>query len=65
VFDYSPIVERAPLRWPEAARVAFYVRPDSPRILNYGWRDYCPRVGIWRLIESLDRHGMRQCDDQN
>jgi hypothetical protein len=25
LFNYSPIVERAPLRWPEGARVAFYV----------------------------------------
>jgi allantoinase len=29
-----------------------------PDPLNYGWRDYGPRVGIWRLIESLDRHGV-------
>ena len=27
--------------------------------LNYGWRGYGPRVAIWRLIESLDRHGIR------
>ncbi|MET8828964.1 polysaccharide deacetylase family protein [Streptomyces sp. NPDC004610] len=37
--------------------------PDTaafvPDPLNYGWRDYGPRVGIWRLIESLDRHGVR------
>ncbi|KUJ66050.1 polysaccharide deacetylase [Streptomyces albus subsp. albus] len=31
----------------------------SPDPLNYGWRDYGPRVGIWRLIEALDRYGMR------
>lgn len=31
----------------------------SPDPLNYGWRDYGPRVGIWRLIESLDRLGLR------
>ncbi|MCK7626016.1 polysaccharide deacetylase family protein [Streptomyces sp. RS10V-4] len=31
----------------------------APDPLNYGWRDYGPRVGIWRLIESLDRHGIR------
>jgi len=31
----------------------------TPDPLNYGWRDYGPRVGIWRLIESLDRHGVR------
>lgn len=30
----------------------------TPDALNYGWRDYGPRVGIWRLIESLDRHGV-------
>ncbi|MCW2636066.1 MAG: hypothetical protein JWQ99_2433 [Blastococcus sp.] len=30
----------------------------APDPLNYGWRDYGPRVGIWRLIESLDRHGV-------
>ncbi|WP_156665340.1 polysaccharide deacetylase family protein, partial [Rhodococcus phenolicus] len=31
----------------------------TPDPLNYGWRDYGMRVGIWRMIESLDRHGMR------
>ena len=30
-----------------------------PDPLNYGWRDYGPRVAIWRLIETLDRHGIR------
>ena len=30
-----------------------------PDPLNYGWRDYGARVGIWRLIESFDRHGIR------
>ena len=30
-----------------------------PDALNYGWRDYGVRVGIWRTIESLDRHGIR------
>ena len=30
-----------------------------PDPLNYGWRDYGPRVGIWRMIQSLDRHGVR------
>ena len=28
----------------------------SPDILNYGWRDYGARVGIWRMIEIFDRH---------
>jgi allantoinase len=31
----------------------------APDPLNYGWRDYGVRVGIWRMIEALDRYGMR------
>lgn len=38
--------------WPGTADL----RPDP---LNHGWRDYGARVGIWRTIESLDRHGVR------
>lgn len=30
----------------------------SPDALNYGWRDYSLRVGVWRLIELLDRLGI-------
>jgi allantoinase len=30
-----------------------------PDPLNYGWRDYGVRVGIWRMFEALDRHKMR------
>jgi allantoinase len=30
------------------------LRPD---VLNYGWRDYGVRVGIWRLMEVLERQG--------
>jgi allantoinase len=38
--------------WPGTADLV----PDA---LNYGWRDYGSRVGIWRMTESLDRHGVR------
>ncbi|MFI6902513.1 polysaccharide deacetylase family protein [Nonomuraea sp. NPDC050394] len=38
--------------WPGTADLV----PDA---LNYGWRDYGVRVGIWRTVESLDRHGVR------
>ncbi|MFI9507416.1 polysaccharide deacetylase family protein [Nocardia sp. NPDC052566] len=31
----------------------------TPDPLNYGWRDYGPRVGFWRTLETLDRHGIR------
>jgi len=30
-----------------------------PDPLNYGWRDYGVRVGIWRMIEALDKVKMR------
>src|SRR5438445_183690 len=32
------------------------LKPDP---LNYGWRDYGVRVGIWRMIEALDRYKLR------
>jgi allantoinase len=79
LYDYWPIVRRPPLRWPNGARLAFWIglnvehfeleRPSTsifagtatlkPDPLNYGWRDYGPRVGIWRMIELLDRCGLR------
>jgi len=31
----------------------------QPDILNTTWRDYGMRVGIWRLFDILDRHGLR------
>ncbi|MGW1992127.1 polysaccharide deacetylase family protein [Embleya sp. NPDC001921] len=79
LYDYSPIVDREPIHWPNGARVAFYVglnvehflvgTPSTsinqatagllPDPLNHGWRDYGPRVGIWRMIEAFDRYGIR------
>ncbi|MCA1647367.1 MAG: polysaccharide deacetylase family protein [Chloroflexi bacterium] len=31
----------------------------QPDPLNYGWRDYAPRVGIWRMMDVLDKYRMR------
>jgi peptidoglycan/xylan/chitin deacetylase (PgdA/CDA1 family) len=79
LYDYTPIVARDRIQWPDGARVAFYVAvniehfyvdmPSTsiwegtaslvPDPLNYGWRDYGARVGIWRLIDALDRHQVR------
>jgi peptidoglycan/xylan/chitin deacetylase (PgdA/CDA1 family) len=78
-FDYSPIVDRPPLRWPNGARVALWVIPNiehflfdrpstsisdatyalKPDVLNYSWRDYGVRVGIWRMMDVMTRHGIR------
>lgn len=30
----------------------------TPDVLNYGWRDYGNRVGLWRLAEVLDKHNI-------
>lgn len=76
-YEYSPIVDRPQLQWPNGAQVAVWVIPNvehfeidvssvsisptnhKPDILNYAWRDYGLRVGIWRMMEILDRHGVR------
>ena len=31
----------------------------KPDVLNYAWRDYGARVGIWRLMQILERNGFR------
>jgi allantoinase len=78
-FDYSPIVDRPPLKWPNGASVALWVIPNIehflfdrsatpiapastrlvPDVLNYSWRDYGVRVGVWRLMEVMERNGIR------
>ncbi|MCC6776973.1 MAG: polysaccharide deacetylase family protein [Hyphomicrobiales bacterium] len=30
-----------------------------PDVLNYSWRDYGVRVGIWRMMEVMEKHGVR------
>jgi allantoinase len=42
-----------------ALSLAQFTAELVPDPLNYGWRDYGPRVGVWRLMEMLDRHGFR------
>jgi allantoinase len=42
-----------------ALSLAPFTAQLTPDPLNYGWRDYGPRVGIWRLMEILDAYGLR------
>ncbi|MCO1576309.1 polysaccharide deacetylase family protein [Crossiella sp. SN42] len=78
-YEYSPIIDRPALHWPQGKRIAVYVglniehflpgHPSTsiwpgtaeltPDPLNHGWRDYGNRVGIWRITDILDRHGLR------
>lgn len=79
LYEYSSIVRRPKMEWPDGARVAFWVglniehyRLDIPSTsifggtvnlvpdpLNYGWRDYGPRIGVWRVMEILDKYRIR------
>jgi len=76
-FEYSAIVDRPRLEWPNGARVAVWVIPNiehflfdrpstrianlpvNPDVLNYSWRDYGVRVGIWRMMEVMTKHGVK------
>ena len=31
----------------------------NPDVLNYAWRDYGARVGVWRVMEIMERQGFR------
>ena len=84
--DYSPIVDRPVIRWPNNARVAFWVAPNVehyeylpdydgirnpwprspyPDVQQYSYRDYGNRVGFWRMLEPLDKHGIKCCVSLN
>ena len=73
-FDYLPINDRPTIRWPNNARVAFWVapnmeffeylppsRPTQPDIPSYARNDYGNRVGFWRMLEVFKKHGIRAC----
>lgn len=76
--EYSPIVRRPPLEWPDGCRLALWICPNilhyeatppddpwlkpwprmpQPDVLAYGRQAYGVRVGFWRMLEVLDRHG--------
>jgi peptidoglycan/xylan/chitin deacetylase (PgdA/CDA1 family) len=80
-YRWSPVVARAPLRWPGGARVALaavvclehldwepptgtyqppglYHRP-LPEYWAISHREYGHRVGIFRVLDTLERHGIR------
>jgi len=73
-FPYLPIGNRPKLVWPKNARVALWVIPNIevfalnermpsgsgkiPEVPVYSTRDYGARVGIWRIIEVLERFGI-------
>ena len=74
-FPYTPINRRPKLTWPGGARVALWVIPNietfplnepvpggtgmAPDIINWAPRDYGARVGVFRIMEVLEKHGIR------
>jgi allantoinase len=74
-FAYSAIIDRPPVRWPNGARLALWVIPNiehfqfdqtyggtantAPDLIGYSPRDYGNRVGVWRIMEAMDKHGIR------
>ncbi|HEY1969516.1 MAG TPA: polysaccharide deacetylase family protein [Pseudonocardia sp.] len=41
-----------------AVSLAGFTANLAPDPLNQGWRDYGPRVGLWRVVDILDRLGL-------
>ena len=83
-YDWSPVVNRGVLRWPEDARVALCVivnlehmewqapegayqsaslsggawRLPYPDYIGYSHREYGHRVGIFRVLNTLEKYGV-------
>jgi len=74
-YAYDAIIDRAPLTWPDGARIAFWVVPNIeafpldvlvpggldhvPDVSAWGRRDYGNRVGVFRMMAAMARHGVR------
>lgn len=78
-YDFSLLDERESIRWPNGARVAFWVAPNIefyelnpepnpyrrawprplPDVQGYATRDYGNRVGHMRMMQLLDKYGVR------
>jgi allantoinase len=53
-------IEHAPFGTKAAAHAIYPgTMQFSPDVLNHGWRDYGNRVGLWRIVDAMDRHGFR------
>lgn len=58
VWDFHSPLPRTLLPYPQGT-------PVVPDVANYGWFDYGLRVGIWRLKDVLDQHGVRATMSMN
>jgi len=72
-FDYSPILDRPKLTWPNGKRIALWIAPnveyfhldlalagnEAPNVPDWAVRDYGNRVAVFRLMDLLDQHGIK------
>ena len=74
-FAYTPINRRPKISWPDGNHVALWVIPNietfplnepvpggtgvAPDVINWAPRDYGARVGVFRLMETMAKHGVR------
>jgi peptidoglycan/xylan/chitin deacetylase (PgdA/CDA1 family) len=72
-FEYSAIIDRPPLKWPNGARIALWVAPNieyfhldmklaggvAPNVPEWALRDYGNRVAVFRMMDTFDRYGLR------
>ena len=74
-FAYTPINRRPKLIWPDGNHVALWIVPNIetfplsepvpggtgvvPDVINWAPRDYGARVGVFRLMDTMSKHGMR------
>lgn len=74
-YPYIPFPERPVMEWPNQARLAVWIIPNIehyrfddpelgssrrvPDVPAFSERDYGNRVGVWRLMDVLDRHHLR------
>lgn len=70
LFPYRAIIDHPPVVWPKEARVAVWIIPNvehfhlelpgpMPDVRNHSRRDYGNRVGIWRMMEVLEKYGVK------
>jgi len=69
-FPFRAIVDHPKVTWPNDARIAVWVIPNiehfhvelpgpMPDIRNHSRRDYGNRVGLWRMMEVMEKYGVK------
>jgi len=70
LFPFRAIADHPPVVWPGDARLAVWIIPNIehfhlelpgplPDVRNHSRRDYGNRVGVWRIMEVMEKHGVK------